>query len=112
MASLEARFDKTPAIVLGSKNCGPCLRLVDQRDPPEMTDVCQLQKGVHVVSGARWCDEFEDFEEDFDREFVDGTTVWRGLWVFLLRRLQGILDEGPHQGTSKFIRLLPASVSV
>ena len=74
VASLEAHFDEAPAIGLTSGNCGPCLRSVDQRHPPKLANVCQSREGVRAITGAWWCENLENSEEDFDGDFVDGTT--------------------------------------
>ena len=72
VTSLEAHFDEAPTVRFSSENCGPQLGPVDQRHPPESTNVCQCQEGVRAVSGAWWCENLENFKEDFDRNVGNG----------------------------------------
>ena len=89
--SLETHLDKALAIVYGSENRGPYLRFVDQRVPPELTNVCQLHEGIDAVSGAGRCDQLENREEDLEGDFVDGAALF-GKSLVALSRIGRLLD--------------------
>ena len=110
-ASLETSFNKSSAVAFGSKNCGPCLRFIVQRSPPELANVRQLQEGVNPVPSAQWCDVVKDLVEDLNGDPEDGATL-PGRARIALIIFSGMLDKRLRRRASGFPCLISASVSV
>jgi hypothetical protein len=48
----------------------------------------QFHGGVHIFSGTQRCEELEDFEEDLDGDFVDGSGILGGSWFVLVNEFR------------------------
>ena len=106
-ASLETSLNEASAVGFGSENRGPRLRFVDQRSPPGLANVCQLQEGVNPVPSARRREEVKDLAEDLDRNLVNGTTL-SGRARVALTIFPEKLNKRPRRRTSGFLALLSA----
>ena len=78
ITSLQAHPDEAPTILLCDEDRRPQSRSIDQRHPPEPTNVRQLQDVVQAISSAWRRDESEDPEENLDGDVVDGAEFWEG----------------------------------